>query len=91
MGGVAPQAHGLTFPCEFPVKAMGRASATFTETAWTLVTAHAPDTPADNLRFSESRGGRYLSVTITIWAHSLDQLNAIYADLQGHQDILATL
>ncbi|MDR9432265.1 MAG: DUF493 domain-containing protein [Spiribacter sp.] len=82
---------GLTFPCDYPVKAMGRDNGELAETVWAIVTRHAPETPAHQLRTNQSSQGRYLSVTVTISAQSRDQLDAIYADLQSHQAVLATL
>lgn len=81
----------LDFPCEFPIKAMGRTDADLAGVVWGIVTRHAPATPADALRTTPSRHGRFVSVTVTITAQSRDQLEAIYRELQAHHDILATL
>ena len=83
--------HGLTFPCEFPIKAMGPATSELTEAVWHIVTRHAPQTSEDRLRTSQSRGGRYVSVTVTITAESRAQLDTIYAELSAHDQVLATL
>lgn len=83
--------HGLTFPCEFPIKAMGPATEALPATVWAIVTRHAPKTPADRLRTSHSRGGRYVSVTVTITAESRAQLDTIYAELSAEDQVLATL
>ena len=37
------QAEGLTFPCEFPIKAMGRHSETLVTAVLAVVQTHAPD------------------------------------------------
>jgi len=50
-----------------------------------------PDTPAEALRTTASRGGRFVSVTVTITAESRAQLDAIYADLRAHEQVLAAL
>ena len=84
-------AEGLTFPCQFPIKAMGPDDGRLPDAVWAIVTRHAPRTPADALRTNSSRHGRFLSVTVTITAHSRDQLDAIYADLKAHDGVLATL
>jgi len=83
--------HGLTFPCEFPIKAMGPATDELAEAVWRIITRHAPQTPEDQLRTSQSRGGRYISVTVTITAESRTQLDTIYAELSAHDQVLATL
>ncbi len=91
MDELTKQAEGLTFPCEFPVKAMGPSNGTLADAVWHIVTRHAPDTPADALRTSHSRHGRFVSVTVTITAEGRGQLDAIYADLKAHDGVLATL
>ncbi len=85
------QPTGLTFPCQFPIKAMGPDSGELTSVVWGIVSRHAPETPAGAIRTSSSRQGRFLSVTVTITAHSREQLDAIYAELNAHEGVLATL
>lgn len=82
---------GLTFPCEFPIKAMGRSDAALPRIVVEIVQRHAPALTAESITTSESSGGRYVSVTATITADSRDQLDAIYADLKAHESVLATL
>jgi putative lipoic acid-binding regulatory protein len=81
----------LTFPCEFPIKAMGRAHGRFEETVRAIIRSHAGELDQNTVRVAESRNGRFVSVTVTITASSRAQLDAIYADLQAHDDVLATL
>ncbi len=81
----------LNFPCEFPIKAMGRSRSGLEDTVWDIIHAHAPDTGRAGVGVTESRNGRFISVTVTITDASRAQLDAIYADLQGHDDVLATL
>ncbi|MEX0382339.1 DUF493 domain-containing protein [Spiribacter sp. 1M153] len=82
---------GLTFPCEFPIKAMGRSDAALPSIVVEIVQRHAPALTAESVTTSESSGGRYVSVTATITADSREQLDAIYADLKAHESVLATL
>jgi len=81
----------LTFPCRFPVKAMGRADGAFERTVWSIIVRHAPDISEDDVSITESRQGSYVSVTVTVTAPSRAQLDAIYADLQAHDAVLAAL
>lgn len=81
----------LEFPCEFPIKAMGHADTDFAEQIWAIVIRHAPQTPADRLHTTPSRKGRFVSVTVTIEAHSRAQLDAIYQELNAHDRVLMTL
>ena len=83
--------EGLTFPCSFPIKAMGRNSDELRQTVLEIVQRHAPELSADTLTTAESRGGRFISVTATITASSRAQLDAIYGELKAHDSVLATL
>lgn len=81
----------LTFPCEFPVKAMGRQDAAFPERVLELVGRHAPAAGPEQVRVTASRAGRYQSVTVIITATSREQLDAIYRDLAADAAVLMTL
>ena len=91
MDELRPGPEGLSFPCEFPIKAMGPHDAGLAEAVRRIVARHAPAADAGRLQTTPSRNGRYLSVTVTITASSRAQLDAIYADLQAHDGVLATL
>ena len=81
----------LTFPCEFPIKAMGNCSDDFQALIVDIVRMHAPDIDATQARSTPSRNGRFLSVTITIQASSQKQLDAIYHDLVRHDRVIMAL
>ncbi len=81
----------FNFPCEFPIKAMGRANGSLAHEIEQLVRRHAPDVTADDIRTTPSSKGNYVSVTVTITAHSREQLDAIYSELNAHELILMTL
>lgn len=81
----------LEFPCEFPIKVMGRASPAFHETARSLVEKHTGPLADDAIKSTLSRNGRFVSITITFNASSREQLDAIYVDVSGHEDVLVAL
>ena len=81
----------LTFPCRFPVKAMGRQGGDFPERVLGLVARHAPEAGPGQVRVTESRAGRYQSVTVTVTATSRAQLDAIYRELAADPAVLMTL
>lgn len=78
----------LEFPCEFPIKAMGRAIIGLEQTVIEIVDRHVGDFDKTRIKTTPSRGGRYISVTVTITATSRAQLDSIYMDLTAHPDIL---
>ncbi len=81
----------LEFPCDFPIKMMGRDRRRFHEAARAVVEQHAGPVPEDAIRTAASRNGRFVSITITIRAESRQQLDAIYMDLTAHDEILVAL
>ncbi len=81
----------LQFPCEFPIKMMGRDTAEFRATARALVENHVGGVGDDRVQTSVSRNGRFVSVTVTITATSQQQLDDIYQDVSAHDDVLMAL
>ena len=81
----------LAFPCDFPIKMMGRDEPGFREAAVALVEQHAGTVSDDAIRTAMSRKGNFLSITITINAKSQKQLDGIYRDLTEHDEILVAL
>ena len=81
----------LEFPCDFPIKIMGKAEDTFAEVVINIVTKHAPDFDATRMELRASSGGNYMSITCTIVATSKPQLDAIYMDLTAHPMVKVAL
>jgi len=81
----------LTFPCTFPIKAMGKAEHDIEAVFREIVLRHAPDQQEYSVKVQASSSGTYVSVTVTIEASSREQLDAIYQDLTDHDTILMSL
>ncbi len=81
----------LQFPCEFPIKMMGRDTPEFRSAARTLVEEHVDGVSDERVQASISRNGRFVSVTVTITATSQQQLDDIYRDVTAHDDVLMAL
>jgi putative lipoic acid-binding regulatory protein len=81
----------LEFPCEFPIKIMGRDEADFRKVAIELVEKHAGALSDDAIRTSSSSAGNFLSITVTIQATSQHQLDNIYRELTDHELVLVAL
>jgi len=81
----------LQFPCEFPIKAMGRSDDDFPPLIAAIVSRHAPDWDSSQLSIQSSRNGRFQSVTVTIQAQSREQLDAIYCELSAHEQVMVAL
>ncbi len=81
----------LEFPCEFPVKIMGRDEPEFRQAARSVVEKHAGKLDDDAVRTSTSTNGNFVSITVTITATSQQQLDDIYRDLTAHEQVLVAL
>ena len=81
----------LTFPCEFPIKVMGRSSETFETEVVGIVRKHAPDLSEDAVTSRASGKGNYIAVTVIVTATSKEQLDHIYLELNAHEDVMMTL
>ena len=79
----------LEFPCELPIKVLGRNEAAFRDTAMAIVRAHY----GEEHRVAEqlSREGAYLSLTITVRAESREQIDAVYNDLVAAPQVMIVL
>ena len=81
----------LTFPCNFPIKAMGKSSPELDLIVIEIVRRHSPNLGEGALRSRPSKGGNYTAITVMIEAQSRQQLDAIYLDLNRSPHILMTL
>ena len=81
----------LEFPCQFPIKAMGKNTPDFDSIVVAIVRQHVDDINEGAVKTRLSKGDKYLSVTVTIEASSKQQLNAIYQGLTDCPDVLMAL
>ena len=81
----------LEFPCEFPIKMMGRDTPEFRAAARSLVEKHVGRLNDERVQAASSRNGRFVSVTVTVTATSQQQLDDIYRDVTAHDDVLMAL
>ena len=78
----------LEFPCDFPIKIMGRTRDGFAQTILEIIMRHAPDFDAGTMEMRSSRKGNYLSLTCTVRAVSRRQLDDLYLELTAHDMVL---
>jgi len=81
----------LKFPCEFPLKVMGRHDAEFENYVREIVTRYVDEMEILESKSRPSKNGHFLSVTVTIQARSKQQLDRIYIDLNASDTVLMTL
>ena len=85
------EASPLAFPCDFPIKIMGRKQQGFAQEVMNVVLRHAPDFNPATMEMRPSRQGRFLSVTCVVRATSREQLDALYQELCDHPGVVMVL
>jgi putative lipoic acid-binding regulatory protein len=81
----------IAFPCDFPIKIMGKTQAGFAQAVIGVVQRHAPEFDAATMEMRPSREGRYLSLTCTVTATSRAQLDELYRELCDHPMVTMVL
>lgn len=81
----------IEFPCEFPIKMMGRDSSEFRAMVRSIVEEYVGAVENSRVQSAVSRNGRFVSVTVTITATSQRQLDDIYRAATTNDDVLMAL
>lgn len=79
------------FPCDFPLKVMGKRTDDFRSLVVGIIQKHAGPVAPDKIAERPSKDGNYLAVTCTIHAQSKAQLDAIYRELTSCERVLVAL
>ena len=81
----------MKFPCQFPIKVMGKLSDDFDIIVGDIIKKHVPELSDDLIKIRTSKEGNYIAITVTIEAKSRKQLDNIYLDLPKHKKVLMAL
>jgi uncharacterized protein len=81
----------FNFPCDFPLKVMGRRTDDFRSLVLGIVQKHVGSVSADKIEERPSKDGNYLSLTCTFTANSRAQLDALYVELTSCERVLIVL
>lgn len=79
------------FPCDFPLKVMGRRSDDFRSIVIGIVQKHVGTVEPEKIEERPSKDGNYLSLTCTFQAHSREQLDDLYRELTSCERVLIVL
>ena len=82
--GVPRQDTLIEYPSRFPIKVMGVKVEGFVDAINSIARAFDPGFDDGSIELRESRGGKYLGITITITATSREQLDELYRTLSTH-------
>jgi putative lipoic acid-binding regulatory protein len=81
----------LEFPCEFPIKVMGKALPEFRGTVLDIIMERGQLLDGVDIREQPSRTGKYVSLTVSIVARNREQLDDIYQALTDCDEVLVAL
>ena len=81
----------IEYPCDFPIKVLGRTQAGFAQAVLAVVRAHVPDFDGATMEMKTSKRGKYLSVTCVVRATSRQQLDELYRALCDHPMVVMVL
>lgn len=81
----------IKYPCEYPIKIMGRSKPGFAQSIVEVVSRHSPGFNAATVEMRTSKANKYLSLTCIIDAQSKQQLDSLYQELCDHPMVVMVL
>ena len=81
----------FNFPCDFPIKIMGRCDCELESLVVEIINKHVDDLGEGAVKTRPSGKGNFISVTVTVKAHSREQLDNIYLELTAREEVLMAL
>ena len=81
----------IEYPSLFPIKVMGLKAEGYVQAITHIAHQFDPTFDASTLELRESKGGKYLGVTITVTATSREQLDELYRTLSTHPMVKVVL
>ena len=73
----------IEFPCDYPIKILGRARSEFEQIVLEVVRRHAPGFDQNSVKIKPSRKGTFLSLNMVITATGKSQLDELHTELIG--------
>jgi putative lipoic acid-binding regulatory protein len=74
----------IEFPCDFAIKVMGETQEDFAQTIVELIQTKQPNFDASKVDMRASTGGKYISLTCTVFVNSQAELDDIYRIISAH-------
>ena len=85
------EAPRIEFPCSYPIKIIGKATAGYEQEVISIVEKHAGKIATDRIQIHPSKRQNYLSVNVTIVATGEDQLRKLFQDLKTIKSVKMVL
>ncbi|MES2402116.1 MAG: DUF493 family protein [Pseudomonadota bacterium] len=81
----------IEYPSQFPIKVMGEKVDGMVGAITAIAHQFDPHFDASTIELRESKGGKYLGVTVTVTATSREQLDELYRTLSTHPMVKVVL
>ena len=81
----------IEYPSLFPIKVMGLKVDGFVHAVTVIAHAFDPAFDASTIELRESKGGKYLGITVTVTVTSREQLDELYRTLSTHPMVKVVL
>ena len=81
----------IEYPSAFPIKVMGEKVEGLVGAISMIAREFDPTFDASTIELRESKGGKYLGITITVTATSREQLDELYRTLSTHPMVKVVL
>ena len=77
----------VEFPCDFFIKVMGETSDDFANAMVKVIQVYAPKFDASKVDIRASSGGKFISLTCSVYVTTITQLDSIYRALSEHPQV----
>jgi hypothetical protein len=81
----------IEYPCDFPIKVMGLNVDGFIPAISFVARQFDPSWHESSIETRESKGGKYLGLTLTVHMRNREQLDELYRTLSSHPMVKVVL
>lgn len=81
----------IEFPCDFPIKAIGKNHVQFVDDVRASAKKYYPDIQDNAIQSQISSNGNFISVTLTVYAEDKATLDKLYTELSQLKDVKMVL
>lgn len=85
------QSSLMHFPCDFPMKIIGKSQDKFLENIIEIVCCYFPETGSEKFKTQASKNANYVSVSVMLYVTEQSILDELYLALTKHPDISMVL
>lgn len=77
-------AHQIEFPCRYPIKVIVATVANQVDEVVEILRRHSPNTTPADIDRQPSRGAKFVSLRVNLWAEGEEHLQTLYQELLNH-------